>query len=437
MHANKSQIDHQEILKKLTLPLSTSEKPFKLEGIENDFCCDDWAWLFLRLNKEYQMAFREQQKNRSEIAFNNHSSPTASDSNSFMDEDGSCSSKFGLSAWLNPDLKFLPPLEEKNASWFFPLARLVYADPLRTEVTSNYDMSERPLLSNKETPHKILLADETPFGYRRRSNPRITEILDLLHDKHKNLISVAIDCGRPPEAQLRALSILGKITRTHLMNRGVSTVDRYRFRQVLKVQESKHFAQIKFKTSGDTREPTGKPEKQDMSEFWRVITLDALEPISMQMKKFSTLLKKEYKYFLDNGLLIDESPIPGHYKINLPTFPKKGILAHGGNYLKAVLAVHELNELTKSKNAPVDANLIMRLIKGNRSEMDPANAWIKHFQENIEDKYVPEGINLIQGGYRWLIACQKPKTAVFAKPQMSRRISPFKDGKGHRSQNEK
>jgi hypothetical protein len=60
MSENKGQNDHLEFLKKLTLPLSNNEKPLKLEGIENDFCCDDCAWLIIRLNKEYQMAFKNQ-----------------------------------------------------------------------------------------------------------------------------------------------------------------------------------------------------------------------------------------------------------------------------------------------------------------------------------------------------------------------------------------
>lgn len=411
MRENKSRIDHLEILKKLTLPLSTSEKPFKLEGIENDFCCDDWAWFFLRLNEDYQIAFEAQQKDSEKIKVGDRYLADSSEALAFKDKDGSCAKKFGLAAWLDPKVQLLPKLKGSRSSWFFPLTHLVSEDTNRIEVSDKPYKAKKDPYSDDEDAHDLLLVRDTPFGYRPKGKivgPNYTSspqaYLRYKNRSERNVISVAIDCGVPVEGQLSSLKTLAEITRTKLRKKGLKTYDRDIPLIVNTIQESTEFAHMSFKTSGAI-EVKPKPE-DDLSFYWREAAVDALGPIVNQIKKLTKVLKKEHEIFLTQQKAL-KSPIPGGFMTDLPTSITNRLPQHGGNYLKALLVITEMDKQMKS--SAYNANFIFELIKGDLNDRSAANQWLNHFRDNIELKYLPQGKKFIEGGYKWLIAYQKPR----------------------------
>jgi hypothetical protein len=85
---------------KLTLPLVIDKQPFMLAGCEVDFGPDEWAWLFLRLNKEYVAAYNRVSSNPVDEDFAIHFVDKIENLNVRPDTDGRCGREFGLSAWL-------------------------------------------------------------------------------------------------------------------------------------------------------------------------------------------------------------------------------------------------------------------------------------------------------------------------------------------------
>ena len=128
-------------LKELALELSNSETLFALEGDEEAFGPEDWAWLFLRCNQEYVEAFYAQREKvlakETPTVPNSTLSFFLADTDNpdiIFDEDGSCRQRFGLAAWLNSDLKRLPALED-GGHWFFPLMSPVSENYERKKVS--------------------------------------------------------------------------------------------------------------------------------------------------------------------------------------------------------------------------------------------------------------------------------------------------------------
>jgi len=186
---------------------------------------DDWAWLFLRMNKDYRSAYvyAKHQDDTENQNIARHLENQQDIQNIRTDSDGICAKHFGLCAWLNPAVDRLPVLKY-DGSWFFPLKRLISEDPLRTEVSDKpYRHSKHPF-SNDADAHPRLLANESLFGYHARGKVTYPEARDAFYEATKgSMISVAIDCGVPPDGQIAALKALAEITQTHLRIHGQKT----------------------------------------------------------------------------------------------------------------------------------------------------------------------------------------------------------------------
>jgi hypothetical protein len=183
------------------------------------------------------------------------------------------------------------------------------------------------------------------------------------------------------------------------------------------------FAHMIFKISSGR--PTGAKEikeMDDVSALWRAITIDALGPVGIQTKAILQLLRKEHDAFVDDRLAVKQS-MPSSFQSNFP----------GGDYLKALLVVSELDELTKTSKGHTDAKRIMKEVEKFLNGRNPANNWRVDFEENIEERYVPRGKELINGGYKWLIHAQQPYSAplkrvvkrIATRPTFNRIQSPW------------
>lgn len=79
---------------------------FALEGREVHLEPDDWAYLFLRLNSESPETFEEQLNEPEDLQIPSQLVSVIDNQSIRVDLDGSCLSRFYLSAWLNPELPF-------------------------------------------------------------------------------------------------------------------------------------------------------------------------------------------------------------------------------------------------------------------------------------------------------------------------------------------
>lgn len=415
--------DLKQIAQELTLPFSLGNRPFALEGREEHLGPDDWAWLFLRLNVGYRKAFKEHISKPEDQRLASHLVNAIDNHSVRYDLDGSCSSRFGLSAWLNPERPFLPVLKN-GGSWFFPLKRPILEDPLRTEVSSTAHTRCKHPFSDDTDVHPCALVNETAFGFRTRGKVEYPTARDSFFEIYeKNVISIAVDCSIPPSGQMSAILNIAEITRKHLRKHGAKTHDNKACYQVMDIHHCDTFSKIKFKTSGGIQHPASKlKETDDLSDLWCVVSIDALGPLSSQTSAVLSLLKKKYADNV-NANMLAPSPLPEPLPTNLPTCTVDGNSSNGGNYLKALLIVAELNEKFSRIGNFVDVE-IMNVINAGRSNRGYANTWREPFHSDIKEKYIDKAQQLINGGYRWLVHAQKPQIKQDRRPVLKTRFIP-------------
>ena len=185
----------------LTLPLLAGDEPFGLSEAEY-FTPDDWAWLFLSMNRDYAKAFEAQAAigaagNDALQAF----CEDALNASVIPDRDGSCRSRFGLAAWINPSLERLPRLRQEG-SWFFPLMSPVPENHLRTEVS---DVPFAPPARPPNPANPYLQAVEVPLGYLPTRTVPQSSIHSSVVDSW-GVTRIAVDCSVPPEGHARRRS---------------------------------------------------------------------------------------------------------------------------------------------------------------------------------------------------------------------------------------
>lgn len=394
---NKSHLDDDErrkILGELTLSLASDEMPFALLDSERDVGPDNWAWMFLRLNKEYRNAYFEQEQNAEEDPDIQSFLVQPGNRHIKTDRDGTCKSRFGLSAWLNPNEPNLPLLKNKG-SWFFHLKRPVSEDYRRTEINEGeyVKRSGPPLPGRPSYPH--LESNETPLGYlTTHTLPRA--IPGIRCDW--GLTWVAVDCSVPPEGQVSALRTLAESNRAYLAKDwGFKTHDAAKS-IVENLEDSDAFINMRFGTSR-----AGLHSAYDQGILWRAVCVDCLGPIVSQIDDCLSTLKEVHQRLVDSKLVT----VPPFRRLphELPgEKDKDGELRSGGNYLKALLMIAEL--------APNYETNEIAEITGTHPRLGRySHAWQELFHNSI-DRYRDEALSLINDGYKWLIHYQKPDSKI-------------------------
>ena len=344
----------------LALPLLAGDEPFGLSETEY-FTPDDWAWLFLSMNRDYAKAFEAQAAigaagNDALQAF----CEDALNADVIPDRDGSCRSRFGLAAWVSPSLERLPRLRN-NGSWFFPLMSPIPENHLRTEVS---DVPFIPPTRPQHPANPYLQAIESPFGYLpTRTVPRSTH---ASVEASWQLTWVAVDCSVPPEGQLRAISWLAKHHRKQLQNFGFQTYDNAESPCLIGVRESDVFAHMQFKRAA------GAGNQTNPADCWFAICLDVLGPIVSQIAEYAKLLRQKHQELLDAGLIY--SPLAARFMNTLP--PVKG--KNGGFRLKALHVLSELSSWGYSHHQ------IDEVIGGHRLSSGHRPAWRENFSREFK-----------------------------------------------------
>jgi hypothetical protein len=374
----------------LSLPLSEGPQPFSLVGDEAKFTPEDWAWLFLSMNSEYQDAYAARILEEAESPINQRISKL--DYNEVKeDHDGSCALRFGLAAWLNPSAERLPKLSHERDSWFFPLTRPVAEDYLRQEVSEKKYVRTSPVFARHLDKYPHLVANETTFGYRRPLNTPSTP--QLANDTF-SITWVAIDCSIPPAGQITGLKALALANREALIQNGWKTTNRLDSVSIEDVTKNEVFEHMRFRKSSGAVDQSG-----NLEALWRAVQIDVLGPIVNQ----TTLLQKALSE-------VHDAPVAG--KLATPPFRRfkntlkssqdnDGEFRNGGSYLKAL---HVIAELTQWGH---DANSIARVTAINAEHGRHLHSWRRQFHEDLE-KYIEEAQKMIEGGYKFLIHAQKP-----------------------------
>ncbi len=187
----------------LSLTLDEGVQPFALVGDEVTFTPEDWAWQFLSMDPEYRDAYALQVAEFAESALATEvNNPSRYEIK--KDIDGSCASRFGLAAWLNPSATRLPKLLHARDSWFFPLVRPVAEDYRRNEVSGKKYVRTSPLYARHLDKYLHLVANETTFGYRHPFNPPSTQqtASDSLSRRRIEGVSVSECCFVRDEVQI-------------------------------------------------------------------------------------------------------------------------------------------------------------------------------------------------------------------------------------------
>lgn len=392
--------DIESIRESLSLPLLPGDEPFGLSETER-LGPEDWAWLFLRMNCDYVEGFKRASSAANENDTLQQFCQGTLDSDTIPDRDGSCRSRFGLAAWLNPDLKRLPKLCCEG-SWFFPLIQ-----PILENYKDTAEGENELIAPNRRqylpTP-QFLKIREGIFGYLPPSNrpyfppdpPRRPSENSFYESPAPNInaawetVYVAVDCSVPVDGQMIALKWLAEINRKHLQGFRYKTHKHPIAPKIINVGESAAFSHLKF-----WRSAKGSYDAH-ASEFWFAFCIDVLGPYGLQLEAHKKLLSLKHSELLDQGLV---RSIPPCRLGPLPAMRD----GNGGNYLKALVVVYELHRLLNSTRNIVNALGFEKFRYPNGSQ----SAWRLNFADKIDD-YIEKASVFVKGDYRWFIHQQKP-----------------------------
>jgi len=375
----------------LSLELDEGPQPFALISGQATFTADDWAWYFLSMNGEYREAYASQSIEVAESPLGKEvSNPSAFGIRE--DSDGTCASRFGLAAWLNPSTPRLPELKLKHDSWFFPLMRPVSEDYRRREVSDKKYARTGPLYSRQLDKYLHVVANENTFGYR---HPIIPPAAKQSPDGTLNITWVAIDCSIPPDGQISGLRALAMVNREALIQSGWKTYDTPDQVSVEEVTHNDVFQHMRFKKSSGAIVPTG-----DVDEFWRAVQIDVLGPIVTQIGILLKELRQVHEALVAKGRA--HPPPFRRFKNSLPSVKDSdGQFRNGGSYLKALHVIAELTEWGH------DATMIALITDIPPEKERNLHSWRHPFHEDLEE-YIEVSRKMIAGGYKMLIHAQRP-----------------------------
>ncbi len=368
--------------------MTTTTEPFSLTDAEKQFGPDDAAWQFLQLSEEYRQAFRLVSKmpnDRNALAAIQSRLDFPASVRIASAQDTTCWRKFGIAAWLDPTHGELPRLKCVDDSWFFPLNRPVQENPRRLEVSD-----EPPLLEGRsnslEAPR--LLAEELAFGYGKLA-PLPTPNGRVRYKER--MLWAAIDCSVPIDGQVAALEVLAKRHRSYWRDDGLLTTDEC-ITYVEEIDWEEVFAHVRFRRAHDR----GIVE-EDTGHLWRVVGINALGPIRMEIEECRRRLQQIFHQHLDDKLV---TRWPKRFPRSMPNVPGNPSPAPESNcYLKALLEVAWLLQDYAGEEANQAKHIARELQLASQG-------WQRVFLNELESLHIVHAKSLVTHHHRWLVHAQ-------------------------------
>lgn len=201
--------NHDAPPSELCLTVGNGAAPFELSRSEkDDLGPEDWAWLLLRLNRQYRddyenaRAEHEKQRRTDEKV-----KPNAVDHphRKVTFAETLCREKYGLSSWLDPAEVRLPALEAFE-SWFAPL-RSVGVDLPSNSAMINF------------------AATESIFGIQQWFDDHTSDVVKYTGNTDTAGVWFVIDCSIPVTGQFESVKLLSKMYSQQLRAWGFTKSD--------------------------------------------------------------------------------------------------------------------------------------------------------------------------------------------------------------------
>ena len=387
----KLSAQEKEILGSLNFCLSFGATPFELMTASrgNDFLnsgegflpevrlgSDEWAWQFLRVNPEFQNAFKEARAFYLERALpvdggwlgRGASGPALRCVKSY--DQANCRSRFGLSAWVDPSINRLPTLPV-SGSWFFPLRQVRFSD--------------NKILQSYWSP-----VVEGMFKYHRQSPGPHGLANSYLSS---SVCWFGIDCSVPPSAQIESVSEIAEAWSWYAR----------RTKRLLKADQNRRngkLMEVVFNPGQEIFEPDDLPVPQaptskilpSGSHLWRELRIDCLRALNPQLRRAEDELLSVYQNLEENGLA--QGPIRRRFN-----YQQSNDKNRDGHPLKALIMV---NGLMKQLASIADVERLLYKTPSGRSRPGILGEGNVTYSPRLSN-YTRDASLFIDGGYRWLV----------------------------------
>ncbi len=379
----------------LNLFLHESEAPFRLARKGEDpsdrddlFTPEDWAWEFLRLSSDYQDAYKAAKE---QVPLSNGNIAGAFDATSKFSEriktdEITCRSRFGLSTWLDPK-KRLPGRPERGGSWFYPLSDCMNRpEDSVLPVTLPGLFGPRPLV---------------PFAKTSRRNTKLDSGARRL--VASPYVWFAIDCSVSPNAQIATATAISEIRLDWLHSRGalIQADSVVKKGEPVQLADCGRFDRNAFKTAGRPAEGI------DPTELWFAVRVDVSKRIAEQMTHWKKELTSKNAQLLKAGKAVHFNP--KRLRDPFAQNDDAGSILSDGDFLKqraicAQLSLAGLNaeEIAEYVKEHATNRGMTNIVPRSRHDL-----WNKAFSVRLQ-RYIEDGLRLVNGDFRRLIHAQKP-----------------------------
>jgi hypothetical protein len=395
---DKLSAQEKEILGSLNFCLSFGATPFELMAASrgNDFLnsgegflpevrlgSDEWAWQFLRVNPEFQNAFKEARAFYLERELpvdgewlgRGAPGPALRCVKSY--DQANCRSRFGLSAWVDPSTNRLPTLPV-SGSWFFPLRQVRFSE-IKILQSSWSPVVEGMFKYHRQSPGPHGVAN----GYLRSS-----------------ACCFGIDCSVPPFAQIESVSEIAEAWSWYAQ----------RTKRLLKADQNSRNGKPMlgvFNPGEEIFDPYDLPVPQaptnkilpSGSHLWRELRIDCLRALSPQLRRAEGELLSVYQKFAENGLA--QGPIRQRFNYQQPNDKSSGY--RDGHPLKALIMV---NGLMKQLASIADVERLLYKTPSGHIRPGALGKGSVTYSPRLSN-YKRDASLFVDGGYRWLVHTTK------------------------------
>lgn len=411
-------LDERLYKEPLSLKVKPGDTPFALIGRETLLGPEDWAWQFLRLNSDYQKAYRIAQEKQQHAGEGETRQPRRMALRHpyryiLADEDD-CQRRFGLSTWLDPEQTRLPELE-RGESWFSPLSPIgITATRLRIVSPGLAPLSIDT--ANVETAFYVVT--NGVFGRAEKTN--IENAFDdgeRLQYRYPHLYFL-VDSSIPPAGQLLEIENFVGYIRKRLADAVCTAPPPFRKRRtkaVVEVLNEKLAGSVAFPSLPPTVSPLARGEKPcDVATTWSVARLDFRVALKENIAVIREQLTKRHEKLVADGVATNPPWERFRHELSAPR-KTDDVPLTDGHSLKAYAVISELRQIAGRDLTPAEIEHVIkeRSYPANNEQRDELpeslDEWLATRINRIPG-YIDRARRFVAGDYRWLIFTQKPDT---------------------------